>query len=424
MDVRRIIAAAGTLAAVGAVLLLGVPLPAIAAGGFGAVVARGADRGTAGTAAASLALLAAILLAAFGAPSATTAAGTLAALVAAIGLAGCLAAAVGDGQRGSVGALAGAWAALCLLPVGWFAVSVASAQPAGSLLGARLTWLGPGFVALVVPGILAAGAGAVAVGGWRDADLPPLLLTIVPAGALAGGAAMLAPDGSNIGTLLAGIVATAPLAYALLWAATTALLATALAATVAATDHRYRRPPMWAAVATGPTVLAAVVAFDGGVLVRLILAGVPPASGAVGAIAETAPPATARSFVAAATLAGLALALVVPIRAPVLGHVVAGRPAGVGAGCLLVAVALAGESALVTALAGSLAVLAWVLLAPTEGIEPPPRTELARVGVTASAVGIGAVAVVALSGRVSEADPGLGGALLLSGVVALGLAMR
>jgi hypothetical protein len=44
--------------------------------------------------------------------------------------------------------------------------------------------------------------------------------------------------------------------------------------------------------------------------------------------------------------------------------------------------------------------------------------------VMAGAVGVGAVAAMVLSGRVPATDPGLGGALLLSGVVALGLAMR
>lgn len=426
MDVRSITAGVGIVATLAVAATLGTPFAAVAAGGAGALVVFGVGRGTAGTAAASLALAGAILLAAFGASAAETAAGALAALAAAVGIAGCLGAAVDDGGGDGigVGAFVGAWAALSVLPVGWFAVSVAAAQPAGSLLGARLAWLGLPGVTLVVPVAIAASVGAAAVGGWRDADLPPFLLTLGPAGALVAGATLFSPSSPDVDALLAGTVATAPLAYALLWTAAVGTFGSALAGTVAAAEPRFRRPPMWLAVAAGPALLGLVVALDGGVFVRSLLAVFPPASEAVGAIAETAPPDATRSFVAAATLAGLTLALVVPVRAPVLSRAVAGRPAGVGAGCLLVAVALTGGSPGVTALAGSLAVVAWASLAAPRAIEPPPRTALARIGVIAASAGIGAVTTLLLTSRIPTADPGVGGVLLLSGVVALGLSMR
>jgi hypothetical protein len=219
-------------------------------------------------------------------------------------------------------------------------------------------------------------------------------------------------------------VATAPVAYALLWAATTAVLASALAAAVAAAESRYRRLPAWLAAATGPAVLSAVVAVDGGVFAELALAVFPPATGPVGALAGTAPPAAVRSFVAAATVGGLALILVLPTRISLLRRATTGRPAGVGAGCLLVAVALSGGSAAGIAVAGSLAVLAWALLARPEALAPPPRTALVRAGAVAGAIAGGALVAVTLVGSVPTADPGVGGLLLLSGVVALGLSLR
>lgn len=421
MDVRHITNGGGLLAALAAALVLGAPLPAIAAGALGGLVGWGAGRGTAGVAAGSLALAAAVLLVAFGAPPVGTAAGTVAVLAIAAGLAGCLAAVVGSGR---VSQFVGAWAAFCLLPVGWFVVPVAATQPAGSLLGARLAWLDVTAVTLAVPAVVAASGGAAALGGWRDANLPPWLLTVGPAGVLVGGAVMVVPSTPDVGGLLGGNVATTPVAYVLLWSTATGLVASALAAGVAATDHRYRRPPAWLAASTGPAVITLVVALDGGVFVRLALAALPPASGAVGAVAETAAPAAGRSFAAAATVAGVAMTLVLPTRLPVLGRAMDGRPAGVGAGCLLVGVALAGGSPGETAVAGSLAVLAWALLVRPAPIAPPPRTALVRAGALAGAIGLGAFVAVTLVGRVPTSEPGVGGVLLLSGVAVLGLSLR
>jgi len=421
VDVRRLTGAVGVAAALAAALLVGAPRTVLAAGVAGAVAAVSVDRGVSGLAGASLALAAAAALLGSGVAAADSFGTALAWLFVAGGVAGCLSAPV-DGGR--VDSLLGAWTGLVLLPVAVLAALTASAGPFGSLLGSRLALSGGDASFLAVPAAVAAGAGWVALSAWREAGLPPWTLATGPAVALLGLATLALPVAPEVAALAAGDLAAAPLAYALLWSTATVLVASALAGTAAAEDRRFRRGPAWAAVALGPLALGAFVAADGGVFVAAALVAVPPLAEGFGAAVETADAGIAAAFLAAVTAAGVAFIATLPARAPLVRRVTAGRPAGVGAGCLLAAVALTGQGLPSTVAAGGLAVLAWALLAPGAAVPAPPRTTLSRGGLTAAAVAGGCLLAVVLVGTVPKTDPGVGGVLLLGGVAVLGLAIR
>lgn len=424
MDVSRLTGTAGVGLALAAALLV-VPPVAVAAGVAVGVAATTADRETPGLAVASVALAAAAVLVAEGLADAASATAGLASLAAAAGVAGCLAAfdrRTSGGGR--VGPLLGAWTALVLPGVALLALPVAAAQPFGSLLGARLSVPGLAPLLIGIPVAVAAGAGWSALTGWREAGLPAWLLAGGPPALLAAAGTFLLPSPAFPALVAADFANAAP-AYVLLWSAAAAVVASALAGAVAAQEPRFRRGPAWAAVAAGPLALAALVATGrGGVLVVAALATVPPAAGAFGAVVETAAPSTATAFLAALSVTGLAFVATLPARAPILAHFTAGRPAGVGAGCLLAGVALAGASPAATAGGGAAAVLAWVLLRPGPAVPPPPRTALARAGTATLVVGAGGVLAVLLVGVLPRTDPGVGGVLLLVGVAVLGVAIR
>lgn len=457
MDVRVLTAGAGVVAALLGALLLAVPPVVIAAGAAGALAVTGVGRGASGLAAASLAVAATAILTVSAVAPADSAVTALVSSLVAAGLAGCLAAALGevaaverrpavDGDGGgtpgghddrddsggrerasghAVADLLGAWTALVLPAAAVLALQTASAQPFRSLLGAQLAFQAVALVLLAVPAAVAVGAGWGALAAWRRAGLPPWLCTAGPPVALGGWAVVALPVAPEVDALLAGDLADAPVAYVLLWATAAVLVASALAGAVAADDPRFRRGPAWVAAAVGPLALGAVVAVrGGGTFVGAALATLPPVAGAYGAVLETGTPATATAFLVALSVAGLAFAATLPARAPLLGEVTAGRPAGVGAACLLVAVALAGLGPVGTATAGGLAVLSWALLADEPAVAPPPRTALSRAGVATLAVGGGTVLAVGLVWVAPRAEPGVGGALLLAGVAVLGLAVR
>lgn len=437
MDVRRVTGGAGVVAALLVAVLVDVPAVAVAAGVAGATVAPAVDRGATGILAASLAVVAAALLAAAAAAGAGGAAAALVAILIAAGLAGCLAGAlpafeaggerresVGSVRGGPVAGLLGAWTALVLPVTAVLALLAVSSQPLGSLVASRLAVPALRPLLYAVPLAVAAVAAWAALGAWREAGLPPWLFTTGPAALLVGWAVLALPS-PGLDALLAGVLADAPVGYLLLWAAATVLVASALAGAVAADDPRFRRGPAWVAVGAGPLALGgAVAAGEGGPFAGAALAAVPPVAEAFGAVVETVPTSTATAFLAALSLSGLAFAATLPARAPLVGELTTGRPAGVGAGCLLGAVALAGLAPVGTALAGGLAVLSWVLLAAEPQVTPPPRTALSRAGLATLAVGGGSLLAVALGDLVPPTDPGVGGALLLAGVATLGLAMR
>lgn len=439
MDVRRLVGAAGVGLAVAAAALLGVPALAVAAGVAGGAAALVAGRGTPGVVTASLGVATAAVLVAEAMAAADSTGAALASLTAAAGVAGCLAAGFGDradGGRtvpstsapvsgtGRVAPVLGAWTALVVPSAAALAVLTASAQPLGSLLGARLAVPGLAALLLGVPSAVVVGAGWSALVGWREAGLPPWSLAAGPAALLAGWGLLVLPSRA-LGALLAGDLANGAPAYVLLWSVAATLVASALASAVAAEDPRFRRGPAWAAVAAGPLAVGVVLASGrGGVFVAAALATVPPAAGAFGAVVETADSSTAAAFLASLAVTGLAFAATLPARAPAVGRLTAGRPAGVGAGSLLAAVAFADATAAATVAAGGLAVLAWLLLTSGPAVEPPPRTALARAGTAALVVGGGAVLAVLLVGVVPRTDPGVGGALLLAGVAVLGVAIR
>lgn len=438
MDVSRLTAAAGVAAALLAAALLPASTVAIAAGVAGAIAAVAVDRDVPGLVAGSLALAAATSLAASAVAGVDSAGAALGSLFVAAGVAGCLAAALGRLERdesarsaaggvlgGRIAGLLGAWTALLLPATAALALLVASSQPFGSLLGARLAIPGFAPVLLGVPVAVAVAAGWAALASWRAAGLPPWLYTVGPAALLVGEAVVVLPEALAVDSLLAGVLADAAPAYALLWSTATVLVASSLAGAVAAEDPRFRRAPAWVAVAAGPFALAVFVATrGGGTFVAAVLAALPPAAGTFGAVVETAAPSTAAAFLAALSVSGLAFAVALPARAPLVRELTAGRPAGVGAGCLLGAVAVAGLGAGATALAGGLAVLSWVLLAEEPAVAPPPRTVLSRAGVATLAVGCGTLVAVPLVGLAPRTDPGVGAALLLVGVAVLGAAIR
>lgn len=438
MDVSRLTGAAGVAAALLAAVLLPASPVALAAGVAGAVAAVAVDRGASGLVAGSLALAAATALAASEVAGAESAGGALGSLFVAAGIAGCLAAALGQRKTdesarssaagvhgGQFAGLLGAWTALVLPATAALALLVAASQPFASLLGARLALPGFAPVLLGVPIAVAVSAGWAGQTTWRTAGLPPWLCTAGPAALLVGGAGVVLPAALEIDALLAGALTDAASAYVLLWATATVLIASSLAGAVAAEDPRFRRAPAWVAVAAGPLALAAFVATrGGGPFVAAALAAVPPAAEPFGAVVETAPASTASAFLAALSVSGLALAAALPARAPLVRGLTAGRPAGVGAGWLLGAVAVGGLEATATALAGGLAVLSWVLLAEEPAVAPPPRTHLSRAGVATLAVGCGTLVAVPLAGLAPRTEPGVGAALLLVGVAVLGAAIR
>lgn len=438
MDVSRLTGAAGAAAALLAAVLLPASALVLAAGVAGAVAAAAVDRDTPGLVAGSLALAAAVSLVASAVATVDSAGAALGSLFVAAGLSGCLAAAfgrlepgesdrisAGGGPGGGVAGLLGAWTTLVLPGTAALALLAASSRPFGSFLGSRLAVQGVAPALLGVPVAVAVASGWAALASWRAAGLPPWPCTVGPAALLVGVGALVAPETLAVDALLAGNLADAAPAYVLLWATATALVASALAGAVAAEDSRFRRGPAWVAVAAGPLALAAfVAAAGGGAFVAAALAALPPAADPFGAVVETVAPSTAAAFLAALSVSGLAFAAALLARAPLARELTAGRPAGVGAGCLLVAVALAGVSAGATALAGGLAVLSWVLLAAEPTVAPPPRTALSRTGVATLAVGFGAVAAVPLVGLAPRTEPGVGTALLLVGVAVLGAAIR
>ncbi|QLD89322.1 hypothetical protein HWV07_09895 [Natronomonas salina] len=438
MDVSRVTGAAGVAAALLAAVLLPASALVIAAGVAGAIAAVTVDRDTPGLAAGSLALAAATSLTASAVTNVDSAGAALGSLFVAAGLAGCLTAAFGrlepdapsrnsarGAPGGGVAGLLGAWTALVLPSTAALALLLASSQPFGSFLSSRLAVQGVAPVLLGVPVAVAVASGWAALASWRAAGLPPWPCTVGPAALLVGVGALVAPETLAVDALLVGNLADGAPAYVLLWSTATALVASALAGVVAAEDPRFRRGPAWVAVAAGPLALAAfVAAVDGGPFVAAALAALPPAADSFGVVVETVAPSTAAAFLAALSVSGLAFAAALLARAPLARELTAGRPAGVGAGCLLVAVALAGVSAAVTALAGGFAVLSWVLLAAEPAIAPPPRTALSRAGVATLAVGCGAVAAVPLVGLAPRTEPGVGAALLLVGVSVLGAAIR
>lgn len=444
MDVKRATAVAGALAALLVAVVVGAPPAAVGAGLAGALAAPAVTRGTPGLAAGSLALTAAAMLAASAAAGASDPATALVSLLVAAGTAGCAAAAIGafgDDEAlgrdrgpattvpilvpgGPVAALLGAWTALVLPATAVLALLAAAAGPFGSLLGSRLAVPALRLLLVGVPLAVVAVTGWAALGAWRDARLPPWLFATGPA-ALLVGLSVLASSAAGVDALLGGSLADAPAGYVLLWAAATVLVASALAGAVAADDPRFRRGPAWVAVAAGPLALAVAVAWgDGGPFLGAALAVAPPAADATGAVLETVPPGTATAFLAALSISGLAFAATLPARAPLVGELTTGRPAGVGSGCLLAAVALATLGPPSTALAGGLAVLSWVLLAAGPRVEPPPRTALSRAGLATLAVAGGSLLAVVLGGLVPPTEPGVGAVLLLAGVAVLGLALR
>lgn len=442
MDVRRATGAAGAAAALLSAVVVGAPPAAVGAGLAGALAAPAVTRGAPGLAAGSLALAGAAMLAASAAAGAPDPATALVSLLVAAGIAGCVAAALGafgdgevrerDGEAattvpvtgGPVAALLGAWTALVLPGTTVLALQAAAAGPFGSLLGSRLAVPELRPLLVGVPLAVVAVTGWAAIGAWRDARLPPWLFAAGPP-ALLVCLSVLASSAAGVDALLGGSLADAPAGYVLLWAVATVLVASALAGAVAADDPRFRRGPAWAAVAAGPIVLAVAVAWgDGGPFLGAALALTPPVADDGGAVLETVPPGTATAFLASLSVSTLAFAATLPARAPLVGELTTGRPAGVGSGCLLAAVALATLGPPSTALAGGLAVLAWVLLAAGPPVEPPPRTALSRAALATLAVAGGSLLAVVLGGLVPPTEPGVGAALLLAGVAVLGLAIR
>lgn len=421
MDVSQLTAAVGAAGAVAVAALLAVSPPVVAAGGLGAAAALLAGRGdTLSLTAASLALAAALAALAVGVAPAPEPATATAGLAVAAGVAGCVAAA-GDDAR--AGPLVSAWTALSLLPVAVLVVPVVAAQPAGSLLAARVGVLGEPAVAALAPAAVAAGAGLVGLSRWDAAGFPPWLSTVGPPAALVGGV-VVSPASPDFGALVAGEVAEAPVALALLWSVATLSVASALAGAVAAETARFRRGPAWVATACGPALLGALaVAGDGGSFAGAVFAVAPPLASPVGAVVETTGPVQAGRLAAFGAVAALATLATVLARAPGLGRATAGRPAGVGAGALLVAVAVAEVPPTTAVVAGGLAVLSWLLSREGPDIEPPPRTLVTRAGTVTVAAGVGAAAAAWLVGVVPRADPGVGGLLLLAGVATLGVAM-
>lgn len=421
MDVRRLTRTVGVVAAILAAVVVGVPRSVVAAGAVAAVAPAVSDRGTPGIAVGSLAFAASSALAASGLTAAESASTALAWLFAAAGVAGCLAAAL-DGE--GVGSLLGAWTALLSLPVSVLALLTVASGPFRSLLGARLAFVGFDVAFFAVPVAIGGAAGWAALSAYREAGLPPWLLTAGPAASLAVWAFVSLPVSASLEALSAGVLADAAAAYVLFCSATMVVAASALAGATAAEDVRFRRGPAWAAAAVGPLALLVLVVVDAGPFLAAAVATVPPVAEAYGAVVETAASATAVAFLAALACVALAFAVTLPSRTPLVRSLVAGRPAGVGACGLLVAVALSGVSQTATVLAGGLAVFAWALLAPAPTLSPPPRTVLSRAGTTALAVAAGGVVATWLVGVVPRTDPGVGSVLLLAGVAVLGLAIR
>lgn len=439
MDVSRLTSGVGVAAALATVALLGVPPAVVFAGVAGAVAVLAADGGTEGLAVGSLALAAASVLVAYGLASAATAVGALAALFSTIGLAGCLVAALADEaptiagrypttgrySRGRTAGLLGAWTALVVPAASVLALRTVTAQPFGSLLGARLGGLEYSLFFLAVPGAVAAAAAWAGVSSWREAGLPPVVSIVAPPALLVGWAVAFLPATVEFDALSVGDLAGAPVAYVLVWSTTTVVAASAVAGAVAAEDPAFRRGPPWLAVAAGPLAIGALVAAGhGGVFVTVAVTTVPPGAEWLGAIVDTADRPDAAAFLVALTVAALAFAVALPARAPGVRRLTAGRPAGVGVACLLVAVALSGLPTGPTVVAGSFAVLAWALLTSGAAVEPPPRTALTRAVVATGTVVVGSLVAMVLVDVVPRSDPGLGGALLLTGVAILALAIR
>jgi hypothetical protein len=441
VDVRRVTAGGGVAAAVLATVVLSVPPVAVAAGAAAALAVPAVDRGSGGVALSSLAVAGAAALTGVAVAGAATPGAALVTLFAVLGVAGCLAVGLDAAlpvvdrpipshrglapPRGGIPTLLGAWTSFALAATAVLAVLATAAQPFGSLLGARLTLPGLQPLLIVVPLAVTMAAGWGGLVAWRWAGLPSWPLAAGPAALFVAWALGWPGTGPAPGSLLGGSVVGAPSATVLLWATATVTVASGVAGAVAAEDARFRRAPAWVAVAVGPVTLGGFVAVaGGGVFVAAVLAVVPPLSKAFGAVLETADPGVASAFLAAASIALLVLAATLSARAPVVGGLTRDRAAGVGAGCLLVAVALAGASTWATVAAGGLAILAGVLLAAEPPVAPPPRTALSRAGVATLAVGAGTLLAGSLVGLVPRTEPGVGGVLLLAGVAALGLAMR
>lgn len=418
---RRLTAGIGVLAAFGAGVLVGTPTTVLAASVLGAVAALSVDRGTSGLAVASLALAAATLLVVEAMAAASGSRSAIAALAVAGGLAGCLTAATGGGRLDTV---LGGWTAMTLLPAAWGTAHVATSPAAASLVGSRLAWLGLPSLVVAAPIAVAAVAASGALARWREAGLPPWLCTFGPAIAVVGTAWIAMATTPDFGALASGSLLAAPVAYTTLVAGAIVIVASLLAGAVAAADPRFRRMPAWLALAVGPLCLAAAVSIDGGGVVLGALTTVPSLGDPFGAIAETASPPLARSLLASVTISTLAVGVVVIARGPVLRRLTAGRPAAVGAGSLLVAVAMTDLPVGTTVIAGGLALLGGLLLVAPPAVEPPPRTALARVPIAVGATAVGGLIAVGLVSVVPDPAPGIGGVLVLSGVAILAVALR
>jgi len=395
--------------------LVGVHVAAVAAGGVVALALTSTDRGASGLAAASLGLAVATLLFAAAAADASSIPLFVTTLAVTVGVAGGVRAAVG----GRAGGLVAGWAATALVLAAALGPLAARPDPVVSLLAARLATTPVGWLVLLAPLVIAAAAGGVAISRWRAADLPAGYATGVPPGAVLA-AGLLAGIGPPDPRLLAS--RPDPGLAVLLWAGTVAVVASAVAGTAAADDHRFRRPGAWLATAVGPVVLFVVVLVDGGVFVNALVAAVPGAAVVVGATFETGRPTVVAALVGMTFVALVGAGAAAPTLWPRGRRLLDERAAEVAAAGLLFAVGTKPPRGYAVAVAGGVAVVAWLYVADRPQL-PPPRTVLERTGQVTLAAAAGALFAVRGVRLLPQPDPGLGGLLLFAGVTVMCVAI-
>jgi hypothetical protein len=289
-----------------------------------------------------------------------------------------------------------------------------------SLLAARLATTPVGWLVLLAPLAIAAAAGRVAISRWRAADLPAGYATGVPPGAVLA-AGLLAGIGPPDPRLLAS--RPDPGLAVLLWAGTVAVVASAVAGTAAADDHRFRRPGAWLATAVGPVALFVVVLVDGGVFVNALVAAVPGAAVVVGATFETGRPRVVAALVGMTFVALVGAGAAAPTLWPRGRRLLDERAAEVAAAGLLFAVGTKPPRGYAVAVAGGVAVVAWLYVADRPQLPPPPRTVLERTGQVTLAAAAGALFAVRGVRLLPQPDPGLGGLLLFAGATVMCVAI-